>query len=221
MTKKANTIYKIIVALTLLLPISSFLIISAIFSQPFDYEIFAEETAVIEFTEYEDGYVVYAEEASYNGYLIPYNEEYALYIENGDVVKIDNDYFTPYFNDEIGEYKLTNYNDIPPTPQQNRTWTISIASIVALGIVGLIIGGKMDLLKKHPRISALVSLAVITAILYGLNSIISDMLTVFLIATISWFGYCLEYAFKQGTISAKESEKIQTDLINGLKEMLK
>lgn len=208
--------YKLLVYLTLLLPISSFLIISAITGKTYDAELFkATESSVVEFREYDDGYVVYSENASYNGYLVAYNDTYALYIEDSDIVKIDNDFFTVY------EGNFSNIDDIPPIPQQTSKWVVSISSIVALGLAALIIGGKMDLLKKHPRISALVSLGVITAILYGLNSIISDMLSVFIVATASWAVYCIEYLIHQGTINAKEGEKAETDLLNALKGLVK
>lgn len=217
---KSSKVYKLLTSLTLLLPISLFLIVSAITGQTYDAEVFVEEDTVINFEIYDEGYIVNAEDASYNGYLIPYNEEYGIYIEEGDVVKIGKEYFTPYFNEDTQAYELTNYNDIPVQPQQTSRWTVSIASIVALGIVALIIGGKMDLLKKHPRISALVSLLVLTAILWGLNSIIADMLNVFVIATASWFAYCLEYAVSQGIISSNTAEKTQADVLKGLKALL-
>ena len=217
---KSKTIYKILTTLTLILPISIFLIISAITGQSYDAEVFIENDAVIEFSVYDEGYIVKAEKASYNGYLIPYNEDYVLYIEKDDIVKIDNDYFTPYFNDETQVWEFTNFNDIPVAPQQTSKWVVSIASVVALGLVALIIGGKMDLLKKHPRISALVTLIVLTAILYGLNSIITDMLNVFVVATVSWFAYCLEYAINKGIISSNEADKTQADLLRGLKGLL-
>lgn len=217
---KTSKFYKLLTSLTLILPVSLFLIISAITGQTYDAEVYVEESAIINFEAYDEGYVVYSTEASYSGYLIPYNEDYAIYIESDDIVKIDNEYYTPYLNELTQEYELTNYNDIPVQPQVNQRWTISIASIVALGIVGLIIGGKMDLLKKHPRVSALVSLIVLTAILWGLNSIIGDMLNVFIVATASWFGYCLEYAVNKGIISSNQADKTQNDIVKGLKELL-
>jgi len=217
---KSKILYKLLTTLTLILPISLFMIISAITGQTYDAEVFVENDAVIEFSAYDEGYVVYSIKASYNGYVTPYNKEYALYIDENDIIKVDNDYFTPYFNQDTQQYELTNINDLPVEPQKTTRWAVSIASIVALGIVALIIGGKMDLLKKHPRISALVSLVVLTAILYGLNSIISDMLSVFAIATVSWAGYCMEYAINNNILSSKEAEKTQTDLLNGLKGLL-
>jgi len=217
---KKKLFYKLATTITLMLPISLFLIISAITGQTYDAELFVEESAVINFEVYNEGYIVNSEQASYNGYIVPYNEEYGVYIEEDDIVKVGNEYFTPYFNEDTQVYELTNFDDIPVEPQKNSRWFVSIASIVALGIVGLIIGGKMDLLKKRPRLSALITLGVLTAILFGLNTIISDMLNVFIIATASWFGYCLEYAVHKGIITSDKADKSQSELLKGLKGLL-
>ena len=215
-----KNLYKLLVALTFILPISSFMIYSAITGQTYDAEVYIENDAVINFSEYDEGYVVYSIKASYSGYLVPYNEDYALYIEDDDIVKIDNEYFTPYFNEETQAYEFTNFDDIPVEPQKTQRWMISVASLVALGIVALIIGGKMDVLKSHPRLSALITLGVMTAILYGLNSIISDMLWVFVIATGSWFAYCLEYLVQNGLLTSKKAEQTQDEILKGLKGLL-
>lgn len=210
-----KNLYKIISVLTLFLPISIFLIFSAITGDTYDAEVFVEEDTVINFYIYEDGYIVNADNASYTGYIVPYNDKYGIYIKDEDVVKIGKDYFMPYNNE------LTNFDDIPVQPQANQRWAISIASIVALGIVGLIIGGKMDLLKTHPRLSALITLIVVTSILWGLNSIIEDMLNVFLIATASWFAYCLEYLVKANLLTTTKADETQVALLKGLKELVK
>ena len=217
---KKKTLYKLLTSLTLLLPISLFLIISAITGQTYDAEIYIENDAVIEFNAYDDGYIVYSVKASYTGYIVPYNEEYGIYIEEDDILKVGNEFFTPYFNEDTQAVELTNFDDIPVAPQANSRWFVSIASIVALGIVGLIIGGKMDLLKKRPRLSALVTLVVLTAILYGLNTIIGDMLNVFIIATASWLAYCLEYAVNNGIVSLNKSDETQAKILSGLKGLL-
>lgn len=212
---------KILKILTLILPITSFIIISTITGQTYDAEIFkAEESSVINFEAYEGDYIVYSENASYNGYLVPYNGEYGILLEEDEIVKVDRQYYTPYFNKETQAYELINIKDIPPTVQKTNAWTVSIASLVAIGIVALIIGNKMDVLKKHPRASILVSLVVLTLIFWGLNSIITDMLNVFIIATASWIGYCIEYLIEKGKISQKEGEKAQSNLLSALKEAL-
>ena len=64
--------YKILVALTLLLPISSYFIYSAITGQTYDAEI--HNSVSYEFSQYNEGYIIYDANASYSGYMIPYND---------------------------------------------------------------------------------------------------------------------------------------------------
>ena len=214
--------YKILTILTMLLPISAYILISAFTGQLYDAEVYKfEEGSTIVFEAYDDSYIIYSEKASYTGYLVPYNESYALVIEKDDIIKVDKDYYTPYFNQETQTIELTNLEDIPPAVKNTNAWTISIASLVALGIAALIIGGKMDLLKKHPRASAFVSLIIITLILYGINSIITDMLNVFIVVTASWGIYCIEYIVHQGNITAQEGDKSINALIEGLRGLQK
>lgn len=211
--------YNILGILTLILPMMSFILISTIVNKPFDAELFKDtETSTIVFEPYEDDYVVYSEKASYNGFTVPYNEEYALLIEENEIVKIEKDYYTPYFMEETQRYVLINLEEIPPTVEKTNTWTISIATMIAIGIVALVIGGKMDLLKKRPRASALISLFVLTLIFGGLSAIITDMYNVFLVATASWGAYCIEYLIKQGKISKQDGEKKESKLLDALKE---
>ena len=208
---KSKLIYKLIVAVTFIVPISSFMLIQALNGQTYDYEIFTQDDAVIELLAYDDNFIVFSDEASYNGYLVPYNESYALYIEEDNIVKVDKDYFT-VFN---GQWK--NLNDIPPTEEKSSFITISIASVVALGIAGLIIGSKFDLLKSHPVASAVVSMTVITAIFMGIQSIIDDMTIVFQIVTAEVYLFAIETGIYNGILTSKQTEKAQADLLRLLK----
>lgn len=210
--------YKILVALTFMLPISSYLLISALTGQTYDYTINTQNNATVEFLPYDDNYIVFSEQATYTGYLVPYNESYALYIELGDIVKVDKDYFTLYESDGVVDF--VNLDDIPPTVEKTNNVVISIASIVALMIVALIVGGKMDVLKSHPRASVMVSLIVVTVIFWGISSIVEDMLNVFVIATITWAVYLVEYTIHQGKITKTEGESANSKLVDALKELL-
>lgn len=194
--------YKLLVLLTFLLPISSYFLYSAFTGTSFDYIVYGDTYNV---QEYEDGYVIYGD-ISFNGYAIEYNNSYAMYFEDGDILKIDSDYFTIYENE------LQNVNDIPIETNNSSKIAISIASIVAIGIVALIIIKKMDLLKTYPRASVMISLIVGTLILWGISTIVNDMLTVYVIATSSWAIYCIEYLVQQGKLSQAEAEKLQSEI---------
>jgi len=205
--------YKILVALTFFLPISSYLLYSAINAQTYDYQVYTQENAVIEFYAYDEGFIVLSEDAEYSGYLVPYNGSYALYFEDTDIIKIERDYFMVH----DGEFK--NLEDIPVPVEQSNNVIISISSIVALGIVMLIIGAKMDILKSHPRASVMVSLIVGTFILWGISSIVSDMLSIFVIATITWASYLIENMVHKGKLNDQEGNKIESDLLKRLKAL--
>lgn len=205
--------YKILVALTFILPISSFILFSVITGKTYDAQIFTDNA--ISVTSYEDGFVVYSEDATYNGYLIPYEDSYALYIEDNDVVKVGRQYYT------IHDGTWKNINDIPPTMEKQNDWAVSISMIIGILIVILVIGGKMDLLKSHPRASVMFSLLLGTLILWGLSSVVNDLLTVFVVSTFSWAIYLIEYAVHNGKIEKIKGEKLESKLVSELKELLK
>jgi len=79
----------------------------------------------------------------------------------------------------------------------------------------------MQLYKKYPRVSALVALVTVTVLLFIINTVISNILNVFLIATVSWALYCIEYAVRNNMISGATADKQENDLISTLKEALK
>jgi len=155
---------------------------------------------------------VFSDQASYSGYLIPYGSSYALYITKDDIVKVGSDYYMMYNG------VWSNLDDVPPPVEKTNNMAVSIISIIAIGIVLLIIGGKMDLLKTHPRASAFVSLLIGTLVLYGISSVVNDMLNVFVVFTVEWGIYCIEYMIHQGTITETQAKKVEDGLIQFLKE---
>lgn len=205
--------YKILVALTFILPISSFILYSAITGMEYDATIY--DASTIHVTSYDDGFVVYSDGASYDGYLVPYLERYGLYIEEGDIVKVDREFYT------IHEGQWKNFDDVPQPIRKTNNTVISIVSVIGILIVVLIIGGKMDLLKSHPRASVMFSLLLGTLILWGVSSIVSDLLSVFVIATASWGAYLIEYGIHNGKIDKKTGDKLESTLLSALKEMAK
>ena len=205
--------YKILVALTFLLPMSSFILYSA-FTKT-DYQATIYNASEINVSTYDEGFIVYSNEASYDGYLVPYNGSYALYLEEGDIVKVGREFYT------IHEGVWKNFDDVPVPMEKSNDITSGIVITIGIMIVVLIIGGKMDLLKSHPRASVMFSLVLGTLILWGINSIVTDLLSVFVVATASWGAYLIEYGIHQGAIDEKTGEAKQTKLITELKELVK
>lgn len=206
--------YKIIVGLIFLLPISSFLIYSAITGQTYVAEIHTQNNAIVEVLQYDDNYIVFSDGASYDGYLVPYNESYALYITEDDIVKVGREYFIVY------QGVWTNFDDVPPPETTTLKWVISTTTIIGLLIVMLIIGGKMDVLKSHPRTSVMVSLILGTLILWGISSIVNDLLNVFLVATGTWFSYLIAYGVHQGKITRDQANELEIKLLHELRGKL-
>ena len=119
-----------------------------------------------------------------------------------------------YYNNDLTDIKKLEI-------QKETSYKLPLAffiSLMGVGIVALIISGKMQLYKKYPRISTLIGLLTGTIILYVMNIIVSNIFNVFLIATVSWAVYCLEYMIKEGIINKDIAEKEENDLIETLKK---
>jgi len=66
----------------------------------------------------------------------------------------------------------------------------------------------MKIFKKRVRLSVFISLAVGTAILAGINLIVSNMLNVFIVALVSWGIYCIEYLVYKGLVKEDELKEL-------------
>ena len=66
----------------------------------------------------------------------------------------------------------------------------------------------MEIFKKRVRLAVFISLAVGTAILVGINLIVSNMLNVFIVALVSWTIYCIEYLVYQGLVKEDELKEL-------------
>lgn len=218
MSKKGLLIYKIISGLTLILPISVFLILQAtIFSIVPDYIIYGAEISDLNVFNIDKEYFIYStiKTPNYNGY-VSYNaelDEYGILVNEKDIIKIKNTFIN---------YKL---QDIKKIESDNKkSWAIPTAFFISIGaalIVVAVIKGKMGWSKKYPRIAVMIALFTGTVILFIINSIVSNILNVFLIGTVSWGIYLIEYMFVNNKLSEREKEKKTSDLANALKEALK
>ena len=215
MKTKGKLIYKIISTITLLVPLPIYLILSAtLFNIVPDYTIdnvTIEEVNVIEYEDYNFLYVENAE-AIYSGVVVQDNGLYGFYMDEDDILQIESD----YYNNDLTDIKKLEI-------KKETSYKLPLAffiSLMGVGIVALIISGKMQLYKKYPRISTLIGLLTGTIILYVMNIIVSNIFSVFLIATVSWAVYCIEYMIKEGIINKDQAEKQENDLIETLKKAL-
>ena len=211
MTSKGKLLYKIITTITLLVPLPIYLFLSAtLFNITPDYRI---DNVTIEEVISVDGFVYTTNtEAVYDGVVIYSNGNYGFVMDEDDILQVENSYYNGSLED-IKKLEL----------QKQTGYKLPLAffiSLMGVGIVALIISGKMQLYKKYPRISTLIGLLTGTIILYVMNIIVSNIFNVFLIATVSWAVYCLEYMIKEGIINKDIAEKEENDLIETLKKAL-
>lgn len=212
MTAKSKLIYRIITIITLAVPLPIYLFLSAtLFNIVPDYRIDDVEldtVVVVDNFMYSNN-----TDAVYDGVVVYRDGNYGFVVDEDDIIKIDGDYYN---------YKLEDIKKLEIQKQTGYKLPITFfISLLGVGIVVLIISGKMQLYKKYPRASALVALITITVLLLIINTIVSNIFNVFLIATISWALYCIEYAVNAGHISHAVADKQENDLISSLREALK
>ena len=213
---------KILRILTLSLPLPIYLFLNAVlFSVTPDVTINAkiEDIQVINYIE-KDTYFIYSNETTTfeGGYTVLFNGMIGTVIESGDIIRIGYTYYD-YTENKEGVKELVNLKLI----EKQQSYKIPVAFFIsALGvlIVALVVMGKMDIMKTYPRISALIALSTGTLVLYIIDTIVSNLLGVFIVATVSWAIYCIEYTFAHGKITKTEKEKKTNDLTALLKAAL-
>lgn len=238
--KNKKLLYKIVSALTLALPVSITLVVSAIWSKP-------TPDLVVLFDSLE---VVQKVEDLERHFVIEIRNE-NLYIDNSkgatnvSYLNID---FTPNekakteFGIKSIEMKKTAYirfitDDFDKVVEKddklqavsniniqtgNKLSLAFMISVVATLIVVAIISGKMEFQKKYPKTAVFIALLTGTIILYVIDMIIGSMLTVFVISTISWGLYCIENYYFYNTIEKKDKNNVskESELIEALRKAL-
>jgi len=218
-----KNLYKIITTITLFVPLPVYLFLSAtLFNITPDYIVKNVEINEINIiaTDDESYNFLYTDDTSvvYNGSIVYYNGKYGIYIDNDDIIKLDDGYYSYDFTNQV----LKDIKEFEVQKQMSyKIPTTFFISVFGVGIVFLITQKKMLWYQKYPRLSVLITLLTVTIFLYVLNTIIGNILNVFLIATVSWALYYLEYLVNQNKIKDSQAKKIESDLINNLKEALK
>jgi hypothetical protein len=154
---------------------------------------------------------------------VAYNEvlaKYGFYIDETSIIQVGFKYYGMVL--EENQYVLTDIKTMEIQRQQQYklplSFFISIASIL---IVILVVQGKMQWRKTYPRLATFIALLTGTVILTIIKSIVGDIQYVFLIATISWGMYCLEYLYYTNKITSKQLAKTQSTLVSELENRLK
>lgn len=219
---KSKLIYKLITILTLALPLPIYLIVSAvIFNIQADYIIHNAEIDDLSVFSKNDEYFITTDnkDVSFSGTMVYDNDldTYVMVIETKDIIKVGKGYYS--YDVENG---LVDIRKIEK--QQQQSYKIPLSVFISLGailIVVLIIQKKMNWHKTYPRIATLIALLFGTIILFILNTVVSSILNVFLVATVSWAMYCLEYTVYSQIEKTKTNEKQEGDIIKALKNAIK
>lgn len=210
---KNKVLYKIISGITIIAPLIVYLFLSAtILNVNATHFIRKLDDVEVLVYELEDTLFLYNEDNAfeYRG-LIKYLDEvgqYGLEVYENDIVKIDKKYFAISKVDD--ELKIVDINVWEISKRENTKLPIAtLISAFAILIIVLIYAGKMDSLKDRKRLAVWLSLALGTAILYGINLIVSNMLNVFIVALVSWSIYCIEYLVQKGFINDKDAKELR------------
>jgi hypothetical protein len=168
-------------------------------------------------TTIEDGYFAYTdnEDVIFSGVVTRLDGLYGFYVDEDTIIRLDDGYYI-YEDNELVDIKATEL-------QREQSYKIPMAfviSAIGVAIVVLVVMNKMQWYKKYPRLSALVALATGTLILWVIDVLVSNLLFVFLIATISWGAYCIEYLIDKGLIDEETGKKAESETIKALKEAL-
>ena len=222
---KSKVLYKIITALTLILPVPIYLIAMAcIFSVVPDYTInIANTESIVMVTEEESSYLFIpnTEEYSIEGNLnLKTDGAYLAYTES-TIIKLNNKGFFVISLSNDGSLVWTNYTNQLFNKQLSYKVPMSILiSIVAVVLVATLIFKKMGYAKQHPRTAVALSLASITLILLALETIVSSMLGVFMVSTISWLTYCGEYSWYNRKALTQDKSVKNDELLSSLAKAL-
>lgn len=215
-TSKSKLIYKILTIITLGAPLPIYLFLSAtLFNIVPDYEIrnITSESVLVETV---DEYTfVYTNDttAILHGAVVQYEGEYGFYMDEDDILKLDNG----YFNSKLEDIKTLEVN-------KQLSYKLPLTFFISLfgvGIVALIVSGKLQWHKKYPRTAVLIALTTGTVILLILDTFISSILGVFVVATASWAVYCLEYMVHENQLTQAQADKSESDVLTALKEALR
>lgn len=222
MTKKQTIIYKIIISATLILPISLYIFFTSLLVKVEPNIVTNAKINDLTIVYIEDGVFIYDDLKTHyiDGHVV-YNESvgaYGVYVDNEIILKAKDGYFS--YDVESGALKDVTRREM--NLQKGTKIPLSVMfSIFATLLVALIIGGKMEWQKKKPRLAAFIALLTTTIILYIINSIIGGMLGVFVMATISWGLYSIEYLYAQSLITKEKKEESESKIMITLREAFK
>lgn len=235
--EKKKLLFKIIGAMTLALPISITLVVSAIWSKPTpDYVITFNDALAVDLETINEKVVITEHDDKNKALVIAfdeftfYNIDFTYYdkIIDGKYIVKDKSYIR-FLSDDFDNVleiidgdqfiKLDKVSHINIQTGNKLSLSLIVSVIATLVVVG-IISGKMKLHRKYPKSATFIALLSATVIIGVINAIIGSIFTVFVVATISWGAYCLEDAYFKSLQPVNEAQQKQNALIDELRRLL-
>ncbi len=226
---KPKTIYNLISSLTLILPISVYMILMATVFQIKADAVVGGKVEQVEVLKDDNFLYAHAltEEVTFNGLVVQHEGVMALRFDTEDIIKFKDGYFQ--FKLDYTDKKITEPIDtwvdvkmFEMKKQMSYKLPLSVIfSIVGALIVAAVISNKMQWHKKHPRLATFLALLTGTVILWLINSFIGSVLGVFAVATASFGLYYIEWLAYQNKIKEKDSEKAKSELTSILEDALR
>ena len=229
-TSKGNTLYKIITTLTLALPLPIYMFLSAtLFNISYDATIYADDTTNLQIVsmveDEQDVHYILSDDPTiaFDGLVVylPSESQYALQVGNDDIIKVGSDYVAIAKN-EANVFVLQDIKKFAIQEKQKLNLPIAFfVSVLGVLIVFLVVSGKMKWYRTYPRLSAFVGLLTGSVVLFLIDTIVGSLFNVFMVATLSWGIYCIEYLVAQGKINEATAKKTESELTNALRRALK
>ena len=234
---KKKLLFKIIGAMTLALPISITLVVSAIWSKPTpDYVITFNDALAVDLETINEKVVITEHDDKNKALVIAfdeftfYNIDFTYYdkiidgkyiVKNKSYIRFLSDDFDNVLEIIDGDpfIKLDKVSHINIQTGNKLSLSLIVSIIATLVVVG-IISGKMKLHRKYPKSATFIALLSATIIIGVIKAIIGSIFTVFVVATISWGAYCLEDAYFKSLQPVSESQQQQNALIDELRRLL-
>lgn len=214
---KNKLIYRILVGLTFVLPISIYLIVMAASFKIYSHASFGvnhNEVTVVE--RFENEYILLDENVeTFNGKFTTINGEQLVLIHDETIYQFNDGYFV-FENGAWSEYTVAEIKEA-------QGWKIPTAvaiSLVGIVLVVLVISKKMRFHVKFPRAATLLALIFGTIILGVINLIVGNLLEVFMITTFTWAAYMIEYAIYNGFLTEQQGKKVKNELDGRLDDAL-
>lgn len=160
-------------------------------------------------------YFSQGEQVKFKGGIVEWNSDIkrvGVYLKAGDTLKVNKDYFAIVLNEKTNELEVKDIDAFKLQTKETMVMPISVGITIALIISFFVIKHKMEWFKEHKKTSTWLALFITTVIMYGINTIVSDMLWTFVVLLISFTFYSIEEIVALGIIKEKDKDKLIDEL---------